>query len=383
VVRHNRSWAAHMMLLRRWLRRYGLALALAAALCVGVVGSGAGVGLVSRPAGARGRIRARAATHGRTEAARAAPSRAGAPVAPGPCTSTAHPVLAAEMSARIVRALRGRQSVVGFAVDDQAAGFSCQFHQRRGFHSASVVKVIILCALLRELQLSHQRLAPGKSVLAQEMITQSDNDAATTLWDDVGMADLNSFLTAAGMSRTRLGQDGYWGLTEVNAEDELLLLRLLLTKNPVLDHASRACALALMANVTPAQRWGVSAGAPAGVTVHLKNGWLPDPVLWAINSIGDFTGPDGDYSLAILTRDNPTMSYGVHTVETIARVINRGLAAAARESGRLGPAVVRPGATRGAQLAAAAHQMCSMTMTAVVSGSSALNVCGASPAYVT
>jgi beta-lactamase class A len=368
-----------MMLQRRWLRRHGLALALTAALCVGVVGSGTGAA-AGRPAGAHGQVGARAAAPGRTDAARAARARASPPSATGPCTSVAHPALAAEMSARIVSALRGRRSVVGFAVDDQAAGFSCEFHQRREFHSASVVKVIILCALLRELQLSHQRMAAAQATLAQEMITESDNDAATALWDDVGMAGLNSFLTAAAMSRTHLGQDGYWGLTEVNAQDELLLLRLLMTTNPVLDQASRSYALGLMANVIPGQRWGVSADAPADVTVHLKNGWLPDPVLWVINSIGDFTGPGGDYSVAILTRDNPTMPYGVHTVETIARVINRGLAAAARGSGAGGGAGGRHGSGRTGQLAAAAHQMCSMTMTAVVSGSSALKVCGASPA---
>ena len=34
------------------------------------------------------------------------------------------------------------------------------------------------------------------------------------------------------------------------------------------------------------QRWGVPAGAPGKVTVHVKNGWLPYPVHWHINSIG-------------------------------------------------------------------------------------------------
>ena len=41
-----------------------------------------------------------------------------------------------------------------------------------------------------------------------------------------------------------------------------------------------------MSQVIPAQRWGVPAGARPGVTVHVKNGWLPDPRLWVVNSIG-------------------------------------------------------------------------------------------------
>jgi len=81
-----------------------------------------------------------------------------------------------------------------------------------------------------------------------------------------------------------------------------------------------------MADVVADQRWGVSAGAPADVTVHLKNGWLPDPDLWDVNSIGDFTRHDLDYSIVILTSNDPDMASGVATVETVATLINRALA---------------------------------------------------------
>src|SRR6185437_3832380 len=50
-----------------------------------------------------------------------------------------------------------------------------------------------------------------------------------------------------------------WGLTRITAADETRLLWLLLRSNRVLDNASRGYALALMADVTPAQRWGVPA----------------------------------------------------------------------------------------------------------------------------
>lgn len=64
------------------------------------------------------------------------------------------------------------------------------------------------------------------------------------------------------------------------------------------------------------------------MTVHLKNGWLPDPDLWDINSIGDFTDHDLDYSIAVLTRNDPDMAYGVDTVQAVAKLINRTLAQA-------------------------------------------------------
>jgi hypothetical protein len=53
------------------------------------------------------------------------------------------------------------------------------------------------------------------------------------------------------MNETQLGQDGYWGLTQVTAHDEMLLLELLDEPNPVLDGASRGYELGLMSQVIP------------------------------------------------------------------------------------------------------------------------------------
>jgi hypothetical protein len=81
-----------------------------------------------------------------------------------------------------------------------------------------------------------------------------------------------------------------------------------------------------MARVIPSQRGGVPAGAPTRLTAHVKNGWLPlAPYGWRINSIGGFTGHGGGYSIVVLTQDNPSMAYGIATVEAIARTVNRDL----------------------------------------------------------
>jgi hypothetical protein len=93
-----------------------------------------------------------------------------------------------------------------------------------------------------------------------------------------------------------------------------------------LSSNSRAYALSLMAQVISSQRWGVPAGAPRTVNVHVKNGWLPRATHgWRINSIGAFTWSKGFYSIVVLSMDNPTMSYGITTVEDIARVVHRDL----------------------------------------------------------
>ena len=130
----------------------------------------------------------------------------------------------------------------------------------------------------------------------------------------------------AGMTHTTLGPGILWGLTQATAPDELRLLTVLTSANPVLDQPSREYELQLMAQVIPAQRWGVPAGAEPGVTVHVKNGWLPDPRLWVVNSIGAFTSDDGVYKIVVLSQDNPAMSDGIALVQGIATVVNRALA---------------------------------------------------------
>jgi beta-lactamase class A len=246
------------------------------------------------------------------------------------CRSSSYHALAARLDRDIDRALRGRVSTVAVGVDDPGRGLECWLNSSAHFDSASVVKVTILSALLREAQEQHRYLTRTEAALAREMITESDNDAASDLWADVGRPGLQHFLSLAGMTRTYLGAGPYWGLTQITAYDEVLLLRLLLHQNRVLDTRSRDYVLGLMARVIPSQRWGVPAAAPRHLTVHVKNGWLPlDPHGWRIHSIGVFTGRGGGYSIVVLTQDNPTMWYGIDTIEAVARVINRDLNPAA------------------------------------------------------
>jgi len=44
-----------------------------------------------------------------------------------------------------------------------------------------------------------------------------------------------------------------------------------------------------------------------------------------INSIGVFTGHHRNYRIAVLTRDNPDMTYGVDTIQGVAEIINHEL----------------------------------------------------------
>ena len=244
------------------------------------------------------------------------------------CTSAANPALAAKMSRDIASSYRGRISHLGVEVVDRAAGLgiTCGVNNTWRFYSASTVKATILAALLRKADQQHRGLTAKEKNEAWSMISVSDNNAATYLWNDVGMSWLQHFLNLAHMTHTTLGTGGYWGLTLETAYDESLLLQLLVNPNPVLTPSNRSYELHLMASVAASQRWGTPAGVPSGFTVHVKNGWLPLPGYgWFINSLGVFTKSGQTYTVDILTDRNSTMSYGVTTVQDIAKVINRDL----------------------------------------------------------
>ena len=140
--------------------------------------------------------------------AMAGPGLAALPQGQPLCTAPSRPALAARMSVQMAAALHGRSSTVGLAVTDPAAGLSCAFQASRQFDSASVVKATILAALLRA---RGGRLTSGEQGEATLMITESDNDAASDLWSDVGSAALEQFLGLAGMTQTVPGAGGYRG----------------------------------------------------------------------------------------------------------------------------------------------------------------------------
>jgi hypothetical protein len=199
---------------------------------------------------------------------------------------------------------------------------------------ASIVKVDILETLFARYG---DGLPKADQGLAQQMIEDSDNDAATTLWNAAGAAGgIGAYNTAAGLTRTVpsacVSCPGFpwpgWGLTTTQPLDQLTLLRLLVRPNPLISQADRSAALRLMQNVAPSQRWGVSGGVPTRVKVALKNGWLPLKATdtdWQINSMGWISGLGRNYLIAVLTTRNPTEAYGIDTIDGLSAMVWREL----------------------------------------------------------
>ena len=230
--------------------------------------------------------------------------------------------------------LTGRAGTVLAAVYDLRTGRTWHLGQGQPQAEASIVKLDVLETLLSERgQGGGTGLSVSERTLAEQMIEDSDNDAATSLWYAAGgAAGLRSFNARAGLTHTVPSScvvcPGFawpgWGLTTTTPDDQIALLRQLVTPGSRLTRAAREYALSLMRDVTPSQRWGVSGGVPAQVTVAVKNGWLPLRGAggdWQINSVGWVSGGGRNYLMAVLTTGNPSEQYGIGTIDQLAAMV--------------------------------------------------------------
>ncbi|MFJ6566049.1 serine hydrolase [Streptomyces sp. NPDC091292] len=253
----------------------------------------------------------------------AAPASAATPTVT--CTS-AKSGLAAKLQKDITTALKNRKGTVAVGLYDRATKTTCSLRSTSAYDSASVVKATVLATLLWDNKKHNRYLTQREIDLTTAMITKSDNNATTTLWRQLGVTKVKNFLAAAKMTKTVPGSGGYWGLTQINVQDEQKLLALFTAKNTVLSDNSRAYILKLMNKVVSSQRWGTPAGAPTSVKVHVKNGWLSRSTHgWRVHSIGAFQGGGHDYYMSVLTHGNSSMNYGVATIQAVAKAIHKDL----------------------------------------------------------
>ncbi|MEV7887157.1 serine hydrolase [Streptomyces sp. NPDC002817] len=236
--------------------------------------------------------------------------------------------LATKLKKDITSALANRKGTIAVGLYDRTTKTTCTLRSSTAYDSASVVKVTVLATLLWDAQKTGRALTSREKSLATAMITKSDNTATSTLWKQLGLTKVKGFLAKAGMTQTKPGADGYWGLTQITVTDEQKLMKLLTAKNAVLTDDSRWYVRKLMGDVISSQRWGTPYGAPSDVLVHVKNGWLQRSTHgWRVHSVGTFKGGGHDYVMTVLTHGNSTMNYGITTIQGVAKVIHKDLAA--------------------------------------------------------
>jgi beta-lactamase class A len=251
-----------------------------------------------------------------------------------------------------------RKGVVQVALFDKLTGKTYLFTEGPSpQYTASIVKADILSMWLKQYQSSTGPIASAIpysiQYLMQNMITMSDNVAATSLfYFGGGCAKLTEFNTLIPTTDTKVGCETPtyygWGNTTTTAADQVAVVKTLAYDNDVLTPAARDYGLHLMESVIPTQRFGVTCG-PWGtdcngpnyavpvpeVTVALKNGWKYVPSCvpqdatcsWQVNSMGWVQGKGRDYVLAVLTTDDPStkdtsgFDYGIATIQGLSQRI--------------------------------------------------------------
>ncbi|MFG1710606.1 serine hydrolase [Nonomuraea sp. M3C6] len=226
-----------------------------------------------------------------------------------------------EIGKRLDRYLASRPGPVTAMVKDLTTGRLYRYHPGEHMITASSAKVQILMALL--LTTPWKKLPANVKHDAELMIRYSDNHAADRLWLRIGGA--TGFTKAGqrfGLKHTQ-GVPGdcvdlyCWGITRTSAEDQIRLMKALVSGKSPLKKKEREQVLKLMGEVVDGQDWGVSAAACEGDRVALKNGWLKrvSTKRWATISVGLVRGDGHDYAIAVLTEGSPEVGYGIATVE--------------------------------------------------------------------
>ena len=210
-----------------------------------------------------------------------------------------------------------RAGHTGFAVVDTSGQLSgVRMHDR--FHSASLIKAMLLVAYLRMLDAQHRGLDSSSTSLLYPMIHVSDNNAASAVFSIVGGAGLTALAQAAGMTDFALDPGGAWGLSEISAADQA---RFFYEQDQLIPGQFDAYARGLLSGISSDQSWGIPAAARPAFEVFFKGGWLPETG-WTINQAARLERPGQRIALSVLTSGDPSMLYGEETLQGVtARLI--------------------------------------------------------------
>jgi len=215
------------------------------------------------------------------------------------------------------------------AVLDKRTGQTYAYQGATKFDTASIVKAQILACELLKAQDAERQPTESEMALATPMIQLSDNNATTELFEHLGgKSAITKCNKRLGLTQTTVNTA--WGLTRTTAGDQIKLLSKFVDVKGPLDASSRKTAFKLMNTVSDDQDWGVPAMAKPGETVTVKNGWdtrSADNGLWAVNTIGRVTSPDGkvNVSVAVLSHNNQSMDSGIALVEKVAKLTRQHL----------------------------------------------------------
>ncbi len=200
----------------------------------------------------------------------------------------------------------GRAGRVAVAVVDRY-GRLHGYLLHAGFQSASLIKVMLLVAYLRE----HPDVPEDMLETLTAMIERSDNAAAYAVYDIVGDAGLQSVAKLAQMQDYAKGPSLL--ATNVSAADYAQLMFNIRTYLPA-QH--EALAMDLLSHIVPYECWGLPVVArPYGWTMWFKGGWLGANT--TIHQAALLQKGGVTWALAVLTDGDPTPTYGFATLQGV------------------------------------------------------------------
>jgi hypothetical protein len=219
--------------------------------------------------------------------------------------------------ARAASYLAGRTGRTAFAVVDTEGRLS-GVNVHWTFTTASVVKAMLLVAYLRRLDAMGQHTVDSYSdSFLYPMIHVSDNNAATQCWSIVGDSGLYSVAGAAGMSEFSVS--GLWGTAQLSPADQA---RFFFEMDSLIPREFVGYARYLLSTIIAWQSFGIPVVArPLGYNVFFKDGSEPTGLGQLVHQVARLEGHGRTFSLAVMTDGDPTMQYGIDTLQGVAQAL--------------------------------------------------------------
>src|SRR5687768_2846499 len=210
--------------------------------------------------------------------------------------------------------VKTRAGAVGVGVID-SKGRVRGIHDRRRFVTASVVKAMLLVSYLRKVAHQDRGLSRYERSRLGPMIRVSSNAAADWAYFHTGDARLRRLARRADMDQFSICC--WWTHAHFSARDQAKFFWRLERLTP---KRFRHYATKLLSSIVPAQSWGIpSVARPRGFSVFFKGGWRGTGRGRLVHQASSLRYGGTAFSLAVLTDGNPSTSYGIRTVEGVAR----------------------------------------------------------------
>ena len=211
-----------------------------------------------------------------------------------------------------------RRGTVAFAL--RTPGRSWGWRAERTFHSASVLKAMLMVAYLDRPGVRSRALTASDRALLSPMIRRSDNAAASRILGIVGTGGLRRVARLGEMERFT-PVTPIWGHSRVTPEDQA---RFFLRIESLLPARHRDYAMELLATVVPSQRWGIGRVELPGWRLYFKGGWGSGSGA-VDHQVALLARGDERVAVAIMSESQGTHAYGKETLRGVAKRLLRGL----------------------------------------------------------